>query len=131
MSAIKTIKTNITDAECLKAAALELKLRVSEKTGVYYDYYTQGQSRPWVYDLDQEIMYTIHVVREKDGTLSFKSDGDRTRYNVDRVVGKEYGKLKQLYAVQLARKQIRAQKYRGLVRQSTLDNGCIVLKVGV
>jgi hypothetical protein len=69
--------------------------------------------------------YDIAVTRNKDGTLGLTTDW--WACHVEKVVGKDYAKLKQLYAVHRATHTARAKGYN--VRRAKGYNGSIKLSV--
>jgi hypothetical protein len=127
MSIIITTKTQLTDLDCLKEAATQvagdIKVVPINRPNARY------ANREWLCDFYCPNVYNVHVVRENDGTLSLLADMDYGR--VEKVYGKDFGRLKQLYGVVHTRKMIKEQRYRGLVRQSTKNDGSIVLTLSV
>ena len=119
MSHFVTIKTQIKDIEALKAACAEL--------GFAFEQDAQARG----IDTEQRGQYVIRlkgpcdivVQRQPDGTFGLSTDW--WGGYVEKEVGKNYGRLLQLYAVHKAAREARK---RGLtIQRRPLSNGSIKL----
>ncbi len=122
MSHFTTIKTQIKDIEALKTACTEMGLPVSEnaKARGYYDNHLRAE-----YVIQLKGPYDIAVQKQKDGTFGLTSD--LFAGHVEEEVGKNYGKLLQLYAVHKAMKEARRRGH--LVTRSQKGDGAIKLVI--
>lgn len=123
MSHFTTIKTQIRDAEALRAACAELGLELipnAEARG----YYTQTTKGDFVIRLKGP--YDVALNRQPDGTFAMTTDwfnGD-----VEREVGPNFGKLTQFYAVNKATAEARK---KGWTVQRKQVGESIKLTIGV
>jgi len=122
MSHFTTIRTQIKDAEALKAACAELGLTVLDNGQArgYYENKTKGD-----YVIKLKGPYDIAVQRQPDNTFGLTAD----LYNghVEQEVGPRYSKLLQLYAVHKA--TIEARKKGHLVTRHNKPTGEIKLVI--
>jgi len=122
MSHWTTVQTQIRDTEALRAACAELNLALLENTEArgYGNNRHKGQ---FVIQLNGP--YDIALVRQTDGSFSLLTDW--WDGHVEREVGRNFGRLLQLYAVHKA--AIEARK-RGLsIQRKQLQNGAITLTI--
>ena len=122
MSHFATISVSFTDQSALEAACRELSLPI-EPNAIARGYGKQTMKADFAIKLPGR--YDIAVTKNKDGTLGLTTDwwgGD-----VEKVVGKDYAKLKQLYAVHRATNTARAKGYN--VRRIAAADGSIKLSV--
>jgi len=122
MSHWTTVQTQIRDIDALRAACAELNLALLENTEArgYGNNRHKGQ---FVIRLNGP--YDIALVRQTDG--SFRLLTDWWDGHVEREVGRNFGRLLQLYAVHKA--AIEARK-RGLsIQRKQLQNGAITLTI--
>jgi hypothetical protein len=120
MSHFTTIKTQIKDIQALRAACDELGLAVKQNAQArgYYENKTKGD-----YVIKLKGPYDIALNKQPDG--SFGITADLWEGHVENEVGKNYGKLLQLYGVHKA--TLEARK-RGLsVVRRPHQNGAIKL----
>ncbi len=119
MSHFVTIKTQIKDLDALREACAELGFDLLEKAearGV-----GTSQKADYVIRLKGDCDIALH--RQPDGTCSLSTDW--WDGSVEKVVGGNYGRLLQLYAVHKASREARK---RGLtVQRSALKGGAIKL----
>ena len=122
MSHFTTIKTQIKDIEALKIACQELSLSVLQnaKARGYASNETQGD-----YVIKLKGPYDIAVNKQKDGTFGLTADF--WDGHVEKEVGKNYGKLMQLYAVHKATRE--ARKKGHLTRRLPQKDGSIKLVI--
>jgi len=120
MSHFTTIQTVIKDIDALRAACGELKLAVLEKAEAR----GYGNNRyPGDYVIQLSGPFDIAVVRQTDSSFALVTDW--WQGHVEQEVGKNYGRLHQLYAVHKATHEARR---KGLtVRRSAIANGSIKL----
>jgi len=122
MSHWTTVQTQIRDIDALRAACAELNLALLENTEArgYGNNRHKGQ---FVIRLNGP--YDIALVRQTDGSFSLLTDW--WDGHVEREVGRNFGRLLQLYAVHKA--AIEARK-RGLsIQRKQLQNGAITLTI--
>ena len=120
MSHFTTIHTQIKDIEALRQACQELGLALlhnAEARG-YYENKTRGD-----YVIQLKGPYDIALNQQPDG--SFGLTADLWDGHVEKEVGKDYGKLLQLYGVHKATREARKKGLSVLRRQQT--NGSIKL----
>ena len=120
MSHFTTIHTQIKDIEALRLACQELGLALlhnAEARG-YYENKTRGD-----YVIQLKGPYDIALNQQPDG--SFGLTADLWDGHVEKEVGKDYGKLLQLYGVHKATREARKKGLSVLRRQQT--NGSIKL----
>src|SRR5688572_30352092 len=122
MSHFTTIKTQIKDIDALKAACAELGLPVlhnAEARG-FYENKLKGE-----FVIKLKGPYDVALNKQSDGSYGFTADLWEGR--VEQEVGKDYGKLLQLYAVH---KGMREARKRGhLVTRSQKQDGSIKLVI--
>ena len=119
MSHFVNIQTQIKDIDALRAACLEFGFSIEEKTiarGI-------GTQEPGDYVVRLKGPCDIAVQRQAKGTFGLSTDW--WGGHVEKEVGKNYGRLLQLYAVH---KTMREARKRGLnVQRTPLRNGAIKL----
>lgn len=123
MSHFATIITQIKDIEALRAACSEMGsslLQNSEARG----FSTNQIHGDFVIRLKGP--YDIALNRQPDGTYGLTTDW--WGGHVEKEVGKDYGKLLQLYAVHKA--SIEARKKGHLVKRAQQTDGTIKLTIG-
>ncbi len=115
MSHWTTLKTQIKDPEALRAACAEMGLTLIQN-GVARGYYTNELKADFVVKLKGP--YDVAVQRQPDGTYGLTTDW--WSGHVEKEVGKNYGRLMQLYG---AHKTMRDQRRLGhmVSRQQTKD----------
>jgi hypothetical protein len=119
MSHFVTIKTQIKDIEALKSACSELGFGFNENAqarGV-------GTEQHCDYVIRLKGPCDIAVHRQAVGTFDFSTDW--WGGHVEREVGKEYGRLLQLYAVHKTAREARSRGLR--IQRNALANGTIKL----
>ena len=122
MSHFTTINTQIKDTEALRAACQELGLSLLQNTTArgYYNNTTKGE-----FVIRLKGPYDIALNKQPDG--SFGLTADLWAGHVEKEVGKNYGRLLQLYGVHKATREARR---RGLlVKRSQQQNGAIKLVI--
>ena len=123
MSHFTTIKTEIKDIEALRAACQEMGLPLLQNTDAR-GYYQQTLKGEFVIRLKGP--YDVALNRQPD--QSYTLTADWWDGHVEREVGRNFGRLLQLYGVH---KASREAKRRGLtVRRQPLENGAIKLFIG-
>jgi hypothetical protein len=122
MSHFTTIKTQIKDIEALRSACQELGLSVLQKTEArgYYENKIKGD-----YVIRLKGPYDIALQKQKDG--SFGVTADLWAGHVEKEVGKNYGRLLQLYAVHKTTRE--ARKKGHFVSRSAKQDGSIKLVI--
>ena len=122
MSHFTTIKTQIKDVQALRSACQELGLSLLQNAEArgYYTNTTQGD-----YVIKLKGPYDVAVNQQKDG--SFGLTADFWEGHVEKEVGKNYGRLMQLYAVHKATQE--ARKKGHLTRRSQQHDGSIKLVI--
>jgi hypothetical protein len=126
MSHWTEMQTEITDLEALRAACAELGLAVLD------DVHARGfagQRRLARYVIKCPGRYDIAVDRD-EATGHLKLNTDWWGGDVEKVVGKDYGKLLQLYGVHKATAAAQAKRYR-VTRQTNAATGAIHLTIHV
>lgn len=123
MSHWTTIQTQIRDIHALRAACAELNLTVLENTEAR-GYGANRHRGDYIIRLHGP--YDIAAARQPDGSFTLLTDW--WDGHVEREVGRNFGRLLQLYAVHKATHE--AHK-RGLsVQRKLLSNGAIKLNIG-
>jgi hypothetical protein len=120
MSHFVNIQTQIKDIDALKSACAELSLTV-EQNAQARGFGTQTQAGEYVIRLQGP--YDIALNRQANGSYSLSTDW--WEGHVEKEVGKNYGRLLQLYAVHKATRE--AQKRGVRVHRTALPNGAIKL----
>ena len=122
MSHFTTIKTQIKDINALKSACAELGFPVLQNAQArgYYENKIKGE-----YVLRLKGPYDIALNKQPDH--SFGLTADLWNGYVEQEVGKNYGKLLQLYAVHKAMQE--ARKKGHLVTRSQKQDGSIKLVI--
>lgn len=122
MSHFTTIKTQIKDIKALQAACAELELALVAKTKArgYLDNQIAGD-----YVIRLKGPYDIALQEQPDRTFGFTAD--LWEGHVEREVGKDYGRLIQLYGVHKA--ILEARKKGHLVKRSQQKDGAIKLVI--
>ena len=123
MSHFTTIETQVRDVQALKSACAEMSL-VVEENAVARGYARNTHKGVLVIRLKG--LYDIAVNKQQDGTYGLTTDW--WDGHVEREVGKNYGKLLQLYGVHKA--QIEARKKGYTTRRQALNDGSIKLVIG-
>jgi len=120
MSHFVTVKTQIKDIEALRGACAELNLEVQENS-IARGY---GSTRfPAEFVIKLKGPFDIAVNRQAKGVFSLSTDW--WAGHVENEVGKDYGRLLQLYGVH---KATREAHNRGLrVQRTALQDGTIKL----
>ena len=122
MSHFTTIKTQIKDIQALRSACDELGLSLVQN-GKARGYSTNKTKGDYVIRLKGP--YDIALNQQPDG--SFGITADLWEGHVEEEVGKNYGKLMQLYAVHKAMRE--ARKKGHLTRRSQQQDGSIKLVI--
>lgn len=123
MSHFATVQTQIRDAAALRAACSELGLAL-EDNAVARGYGTNKVKGDLVIRLKGP--YDIAVIKQDDGNYGLTTDW--WGGHVEREVGKDYGRLLQLYAVHKAQAEARR---KGLTcRRQSLGDGSVKLVIG-
>lgn len=122
MSHFTTINTQIKDTEALRAACQELGLSLLQNTTArgYYNNQTRGD-----FVIRLKGPYDIALNRQPDS--SFGLTADLWAGNVEKEVGKGYGRLLQLYGVHKAMREARRKGL--LVKRSAKQDGSIKLTI--
>ncbi|MCE9616544.1 MAG: DUF1257 domain-containing protein [Lentisphaerae bacterium] len=123
MSHFTTIETQIRDVQALKSACAEMSLVVEGKV-VARGYGSNTHKGDLVIRLKGP--YDIALNKQQDGTYGLTCDW--WDGHVEREVGKNYGRLLQLYGIHKA--QIEARKKGYTTRRQTLGDGSIKLVIG-
>ena len=120
MSHFTTIKTQIKDLAALRSAVNELGLQLLPNTTArgYINQSTKGE-----YVLRLKGPYDVAVNQQPDGTFGLTTDW--WDGHVEREVGKDYGRLLQLYGVHKATAEARKRGF-SVIRNSQ-PNGSIKL----
>ncbi len=122
MSHFVAIKTQIKDQKALRAACAEMNLPV-EDNAIARGWNGRSMAAPMIIRLPGP--YDIAVTPQKDGTFELQTDWYQG--HTEKVVGKDYGKLIQLYGVHKATAASKALGY--LVQRKTTATGAIKLVV--
>jgi hypothetical protein len=125
MSHFTTIKTQIKDIEALRAACKELGLAVLQNAQAR-GYASNTRKGDYVIQLAGP--YDIAVNQQPDGTYGLTTDW--WLGHVENEVGKEYGKLLQLYGVHKASMEARKKGY-SVLRQAKNDGSIKLVLLGV
>ena len=122
MSHFTTIKTQIKDIEALRAACMELGLNLvpNAKARGYERMKTHGD-----YVIQLKGPYDIAINLQPDG--SFGLTTDFFAGHVEKEVGKDYSRLKQLYAVHKATREARRKGL--IVNRNLKQDGTIKLVI--
>lgn len=123
MSHFATVETQIRDAAALKTACAEMGLEVLENA-VARGYGSNNIKGELVIRLKGP--YDIALNRQPNGSFGLTTDW--WGGHVETEVGKDYGRLLQLYAVHKA--QIEARKKGLTIRRQALGDGSIKLVIG-
>lgn len=123
MSHFTTIETQIRDIEALKVACNELGVSVIENAEAR-GYSKNRQHGDYVIRLKGP--YDIAVDKQADGTYGLITDWYDG--HVEKEVGKDFGKLLQLYGVYKATAEARKKGY--MVNRQALKDGSIKLCIG-
>ena len=120
MSHFTSIKTQIKDLQALRSAVNELGLQLLPNTTArgYINQSTKGE-----YVLRLKGPYDVAVNQQPDGTYGLTTDW--WDGHVEREVGKDYGRLLQLYGVHKATAEARKRGF-SVIRNSQ-PNGSIKL----
>jgi hypothetical protein len=123
MSHFATIQTQIKDIQALREACAEMGLLVLQNTEArgYADNRHRGE-----YVIALKGPYDIALNRQPDGTYGLTTDW--WEGHVEKEVGKDYGKLLQLYGVHKAIREARQKGYS--VQRTVLKDGAIKLTIG-
>ena len=122
MSHFTSINTQIKDIEALRSACTELGLSVLQKTNArgYGNNVLKGD-----YVIRLKGPYDIALNKQKEGSYGITSD--LWAGHVEQEVGKNYGRLLQLYAVHKATRE--ARKKGHFVTRSAKQDGSIKLVI--
>ena len=124
MSHFTEIKTQVRDIAALRDACRELDLQLLENTTAR-GYARQTRKGDYVIKLAGP--YDIALDRQSDGTFGLTTDW--WAGHVEKEVGKDYGRLLQLYGVHKARMEAKRKGYT--VKRHTLGDGAIKLTIGL
>src|SRR6476646_6167695 len=124
MSHFTTIKTQIKDIEALRSDCTEMRLPLLQNATArgYYENKLKGD-----YVIKLKGPYDIALNKQSDG--SFGLTADLWQGHVEKEVGKNYGKLLQLYGVHKAMRE--ARKKGHLVNRAQQQDGSIKLTISV
>lgn len=122
MSHFATIQTQIRDVEALREACAEMGLLLLQNTTAR-GYGANQQRGEYVIALKGP--YDIALNRQPDGTYGLTTDW--WEGHVEKEVGKNYGKLLQLYGVHTAIREARGKGYA--VQRTSLKDGSIKLSI--
>ena len=122
MSHFTTINTQIKDLEALRSACTELGLSLLQNTNArgYVSNTTKGE-----FVIRLKGPYDIALNKQKDS--SYGITADLWAGHVEKEVGKNYGRLLQLYAVHKATRE--ARKRGHFVSRSAKQDGSIKLVI--
>jgi len=123
MSHFATVETQIRDAAALRGACAEMGLTLAENAEAR-GYGVNKQHGDLVIRLKGP--YDIALNRQQDGNYGLTADW--WGGHVEAEVGKDYGRLLQLYAVHKA--SIEARKKGLTVRRQALGDGSVKLVIG-
>jgi len=122
MSHFATIKTQLKDINALRLACAELSLQLLENAEARgYD----GRTTMGHFVIQLKGPYDIALNHQEDGTYALTTDW--WDGHVEAEVGKGYGKLLQLYAVQKA--TLEAKKRGHLIKRTQQQDGTIKLLI--
>jgi hypothetical protein len=122
MSHFTTIQTQVRDLDALADACRELGVELT--TGAARGY--NGNTRTGEAVIKLKGPYDIAVNKTADGNYGLTTDW--WNGHVEREVGRDYGKLLQLYGVYKASREARKRGYT--VRRQSLKDGSIKLAIG-
>jgi hypothetical protein len=122
MSHFTTIKTQIRDIEALRSACSELGLTLLQNSAARG--YSQNQI-PGEYVIRLKGPYDVALNREDNASYGLTTDW--WEGHVEKEVGKNYGRLLQLYGVHKAMGE--ARRKGCLVQRRNQSNGCIKLVI--
>jgi hypothetical protein len=124
MSHFATVKTQIKDIEALRDACAEMDLVVLQNVEArgYGNNRLQGE-----YVIALKGPYDIALNKQEDETYGLTTDW--WDGHVEKEVGKDYGKLLQLYGVHKAMREARQRGYS--VRRAALNDGSVKLSIGL
>jgi hypothetical protein len=122
MSHFTTINTQIKDVEALRAACQELGLSLLQNTTArgYYENKIKGD-----FVIRLKGPYDIAINKQPDGSFGFTAD--LWAGHVEQEIGKNCGRLLQLYGVHKAMREARRKGL--LVKRSPQQNGAIKLVI--
>jgi hypothetical protein len=123
MSHFASVQTLVRDAAALKSACAELGLQVLDNA-VARGYGSNTVKGDLVIRLKGP--YDIALNKQADGSYGLTTDW--WGGHVEKEVGKDYGRLLQLYAVHKA--QIEARKKGLTIRRQALGDGSVKLVIG-
>jgi hypothetical protein len=123
MSHFTTIQTQVRDLDALAEACRELGVELT--TGVTARGFA-GNTRTGEAVIKLKGPYDIAINQTTDGTYGLTTDW--WGHYVEKEVGKDYGKLLQLYGVYKASREARKRGYS--VRRQSLKDGSIKLAIG-
>ncbi len=123
MSHFTTIQTQIRDIAALREACRELGVELIENAEAR-GYGTNKHRGEYVIALKGP--YDIALNRQPDGTYGLTTDW--WDGHVEKEVGKDYGKLLQLYGVHKAMREARQRGYS--VQRAALNDGSVKLTIG-
>ena len=125
MSHFATIKTQIKDIEALREACAEIGLLVLQNTEARG---YEGNRHRGEYVIALKGPYDIALNRQADGTYGLTTDW--WDGHVEKEVGKDYGKLLQLYGVHKAIREARQRGFSVQMRAATrLDRAALLRRV--
>ena len=123
MSHFTTIETQVRDIDALQSACEELGLQVQENASARgYG----SQTRQGEYVIKLKGPYDIAVNRQENGSFGLACDW--WGGHVEKEVGKNYGRILQLYGVHKASREARRKGYT--VRRKQHADGAIKLVIG-
>lgn len=120
MSHFTTIETQIRDIEALKAACMEIGLTVV-RNGQARGY--GGKTHQGEYVINLKGPFDIALNRQANGTFQLVTDW--WDGHVEKEVGRNFGRVLQLYGVHKATAEARRKGY--MVSRRVLNNGSIKL----
>jgi hypothetical protein len=123
MSHFATIKTQVKDIDALRDACAEMGLMVLQNVEAR-GYGTNRHRGEYVVALKGP--YDIALNRQPDGAYGLTTDW--WDGHVEKEVGKDYGKLLQLYGVHKATREARQRGYS--VQRAALNDGSVKLTIG-
>ncbi len=124
MSHFATIQTQIKDIQALRDACTEMGFLLLQNTKAR-GYGTNRHHGEYVIALKGP--YDIALNRQTDGAYGLTTDW--WSGHVEKEVGKDYGKLLQLYGVHKAMREARQRGYSA--QRSALNDGSIKLSIGL
>ncbi|TEB04761.1 hypothetical protein Psch_03523 [Pelotomaculum schinkii] len=123
MSHWTQVKTNIRDFDVLEEAAKSLGCEVS-RNATARGYY-ENRIQAMMVIIPPESPYDVAANKEEDGNISLTTDWYMG--HVEKVLGADFGLLKQRYSVSMAKRQ--ASALLANVTEETLQDGSIRLKI--